>query len=183
MDTQKISPEEIQTIRSNFKEIREKLEPFIQDRNFKLSNPQIFTFLTFAPAALAIASDGTVDDSEVAMLEKINRGIKVESMVDLNLYELMSYASEPEDCMLNEEFDMRAGSELLYLSRNMEKYRDDFIEALKILLKFDKRPDAEGSMTKSFVDLMNSVVDNNMSENKEVEKQKMDKLLERLDLN
>ena len=180
---QNITKEDILFIRSVFKEIRENLMPFMKERNFQLSNPQLFTFLSYSPTALAIASDGTVDEKEMAALEKISRGVNVNSMVNLDLMQRMALAQEPEDCILNEEFNIRAGSELLNLCRNMEKYEQNFINATKALLKFDHDPTREDSMTKSFVKMMDTIIESNVSENKEEEKEKLKAIQKKMGIN
>lgn len=180
MNTSTVTSEEKAMIRSLFGEMRKQLEPFMQERDFTLSNPQIFTFLTFCPAALAIASDGKVDETEIAAIEGITKNVNVHAMVNLDMFELMSYAPEPDNCIINEEFNIRAGTELLHLSRNMSKYNDNFIAAIKTLLKFDANPEAEKSLTQSFASLMNSIIENNVSENKEEELEKLKKLQEQI---
>ncbi len=161
--------EQINFIKSTFKEMRNKTYNFSKDRNFIMSNPQLFTFLYNSSVALAIASDGNVDEVEIAIIEKLARSIDVSKTVNINLLEIMSTAPEPENCMTNEEFNLRVGSELLFLSRNMKKYEDDFIEAIKTLLKFDKDPKKDGSMTSALNKLMDFVTENNTGLNKEKE--------------
>ncbi len=175
--------EDILFIKSTFKEMRNKTDRFSKDRDFTMSNPQLFTFLYNAPAALAIASDGTVDEIEIAIIEKLARSIDVNKTVNLNLLELMSIAPEPENCMTNEEFNLRVGSELLYLSRNMEKYERDFIEGIQSLLKFDKNPKKDGSMTSALNKLIDFVIENNAGRNKEKELRKVKEYKKRLGLN
>jgi hypothetical protein len=160
-------------IRTIFKEMRDKTDSFAKERNFIMSNAQLFTFLSNAPAALAIASDGHVDIEEIAALEKLARNIDVYITVDMNLLEFMSVAFEPEQCMINEEFNMRIGSELLFLARNLNRFENEFIAALKAMLTFDLNPRKDGSLTASFNLLMNSMIENNVSRNKEEEMKKM----------
>jgi hypothetical protein len=163
-------------IRTIFNEIRIGIDKFSKEREFNLSNPQLFTFLTYCPAALAIASDGTVDEAEIATLERITKFIDVKKMVNLDLMEFMSIAPEPENVITNEEFNIRVGSEILFLSKNMKKYEADFIKAVKALLTFDLNPSKDGSLTKSFSKLMDEIIENNVSINKEEEMTKMKNL-------
>ncbi len=172
--------EQVNFIRNTFKEMRNKTEGFSKDREFIMSNPQLFTFLYNAPATLAIASDGTVDEIEIAIIEKLARSIDVNKTVNLNLLEMMSIASEPDNCMTNEEFNLRIGSELLYLSRNMNKYERDFIEGIQSLLKFDKNPKKDGSMTSALNKLMDFVIENNAGKNKNKEMQKIKEYKKRI---
>jgi len=160
-------------IRTVFKEMRDKTEKYAQDRAFIMSNAQLFTFLSNAPAALAIASDGEVDIEEIATLEKLSRGIDVYTTVNMELLEMMSVAFEPVEEMTNEEFNIRIGSELLFLARNMNIYLEDFIDAIKALLTFDFAPEKDGSLTSSFSMLMNSMIEHNVSKNKDEEMKKM----------
>lgn len=180
MSENDVSKDEIMFVRAIFKEMRDELKPFCTDRNFVLSNSQIFTFLTFAPNALAIASDGTVDEKEMQALEIISKSLDVKSMVNLDLAEKFAYAAEPEGVITNEEFNIIAGTELLYLCRNMTKYESNFVNAVKSLLKFDFAPQQDTSMTKSFLNMMDSIIDNNISKNKEEEKNKLSELQKKL---
>ncbi|MCF6367077.1 MAG: hypothetical protein L3J35_12880 [Bacteroidales bacterium] len=173
MEISKLTNEDKVFIRTIFKEMREKTNNFAIERDFVMSNAQLFTFLSNAPAALAIASDGTVDTEEIAALEKLSRSIDVYITVSIELMEMMAVAFEPENVMSNEEFNMRVGSELLFLSRNMQKYEENFIAAIKALLTFDFNPEKDGSLTSSFSMLMNTMIENNVSKNKEAELKKM----------
>jgi len=175
-----VSQEERVFIRTVFNEIRAALETYQNDRAFVMSNAQLFAYLTYSPVALAIASDGTVDEKEMVALEKIVRNINVSSIVNFELMERLSYAIEPERCILNEEFNIRAGAELLYLCRNMPKYEAKFVEALKALLKFDYDPKRDDSMTKRFVKMMDAIIEGNISQNKEEEMRKMKELQQQL---
>jgi len=176
MNISELSNENKVFIRTIFNEMREKTKTFSTVRDFNMSNSQLFTFLSNAPAALAIASDGIVDVEEIATLEKLSRSIDVYVTVNMDLLEMMSVAFEPENCMSNEEFNMRVGSELLYLSRNMQKYEADFVDAMSALLTFDFNPEKDGSLTSSFSMLMDTMVKNNVSKDKEAEMKKMNEL-------
>jgi len=180
MNITELTNESIVFIRTIFKEMRDKTNKFSSEREFIMSNAQMFTFLSNAPAALAMASDGKVDIEEIATLESLSRGIDVYVTVNMELLEMMSVAFEPEECMTNEEFNIRVGSELLYLARNMSKYEDDFVGAIKDLLLFDFSPDLDGSMTSSFSLLMNSMIENNVSKNKDEELKKMREFKEKI---
>jgi len=171
---------EIQLIKEFFSQMRNELNTFMHNRQFQMSNAQIFTFLTNAPAALAIACDGTVDESEMSALEQLARSINVAAMVNINLLELFSHAAEPADCMLNEEFNLRVGSELLFLARNIKAYEKNIVQAVKVLLKFDSQPAAENSMTNSLKKLMQTLVNNNLNTNKEEEHRKLSDIYKRL---
>ena len=122
----------------------------MNDRDFQMSNAQIFTYLLYAPVCLAVASDRQVDEEEIRLLEKITKGADVNSAVNINLMEVIAIAPEPSDIMLNEEFNMRVDAELLYLSRNMDKYETVFIDAVKTLLKLDKDPKSDTSLSTTF---------------------------------
>ena len=167
-------------IRTIFKEMRDKTDNFAKERNFIMSNAQLFTFLSNTPAALAIASDGNVDVEEIAALEKLARSIDVYVTVDMKLLELMSVAFEPENGMINEEFNLRIGSELLFLARNLARFENDFIAALKAMLTFDFNPKNDGSLTASFNLLMNSMIENNVSKNKDEEMMKMNEFKQKI---
>lgn len=172
--------EDILFIKNTFKEMRNKTDRYSKDREFTMSNPQLFTFLYNVPATLSIASDGIVDEIEIAVIEKLAQSINVNKTVNINLLEMMSIAVEPEGCMTNEEFNLRVGSELLYLSRNMQKYERDFIEAVKTLLKFDKNPKNDGSLTSTLEKLMDFVIEHNAGKNKDKELQKVKEYKKRI---
>jgi len=173
--------QEVALVKEVFSNIRKELETFMKDRNFNMSNHQIFVFLTHAPAALAIASDGRVDVEEMKILDRMAKAIDVNKL-DIDLVELLSFAAEPADVMTNEEFNLRIGSELLYLSRNLDKYEKNILEAIKQLLRFDKNPEADTSLTKTFSKLMDSIIENNASLNKEKEKEKLDQFKQKIGL-
>ena len=180
MDISNLTNEDRIFIRTIYKEMRTNVETFCTDRDFKLSNAQLFTFLSFCSSALAIASDGVVDNKEVAMLDRISKTIDVNKMVNLELEELMSISPEPADVIINEEFNLRVGSEILYLSKNMTKYEESFIKAIKAMLTFDLSPKRENSLTNSFSKLMDSIIDNNTNKNKTEEMEKLNKIKERI---
>ncbi|MEA2042766.1 MAG: hypothetical protein U9N85_09475 [Bacteroidota bacterium] len=167
-------------IRTVFKEMRKNVQGYVSERAFSMSNAQLFTFLSNAPAALAVSSDGTVDNAEIAALEQLSKAIDVNQSVNMELQEMVSVAGEPDDCMINEEFNLRVGSELLYLSRNFSTYETEFIEAIKALLTFDFSPENDGSLTAAFRKLMDDVVENNFSKDKEAEQKKVDELKQKL---
>ncbi len=183
MKTIEIAQDEVRLIRSVFSEIRSELRDFIHDREFELSNPQLITFLLFSPNTLAIAGDGEVDEKEIAGLEQIVKGINVKSAINLDLLERMSLAPEPDGCMINEEFNIRVGSELLYLCRNMSKYENAIINSIRILLKFDTNPDANDSLTKLFSSMMNAIVENNLSRRKKAETKKLEHVKHKIGIN
>ena len=176
MDIQNLTNEDKIFIRTIYREMRTNVERFCNDREFLLSNAQLFTFLSYCSSALAIASDGEVDNKEIAMLEKISRNIDVNAMVTLELEELMAISPEPDNVIINAEFNLRVGAEILYLSKNMDKYKDDFFNAIKAMLTFDLNPTKENSLTKSFGKLMDSIIENNMNKNKAEEIEKLNKI-------
>ncbi len=168
-----LSAEDKKFIRTVFNEMRRASKSYSEERGFEMSNAQLFAFLSYAPSAFAIAGDGAVDEHELAVLEKLARIIDVKAYVNIELQEMMSVAFEPEQIMTNEEFNLRIGSELLFLARNADRFEADFASALKAMMAFDINPDADGSMTKSFVALMDSTIKNNKSKNKDLETKKL----------
>ena len=175
-----LTKENIIFIRTVYNEMRSSMEKFQKERNFVMTNSQLFTFLTYSPAVLAISSDGVVDQNEIAVLEKISRSLDVKSTVSLDLAEMMSVATEPENGMSNEEFNLRAGAELLYLCRESKIYKSDIIKALKAMLTFDMTPKAEGSMSSSFSALMDSMIENGISKDKEFERKELAEIKKQL---
>ncbi len=180
MDIINLTQEDKVFIRTIFKEMRSNLEKYMTDRDFIMSNPQIFTFLSFSSAALAIASDGNVDNKEIAIIEKIAQGINVKAMVQMDLQEMMSVAFQPDETMIDAEFNLRAGAEILFLSKNMKAYEEDFMKAIKAMLTFDLNPGRENSLTDSFTKLMDSIIENNSSKNKAEEMKKIEQLKQTL---
>ena len=108
------------------------------------------------------------------------KAIDVNISVNIELQEMVAVAGEPDSAIINEEFNMRVGAEMLFLSRNILKYEKDFITAVKALLTFDFNPEKDGSLTSAFNKLMDSVVENNISKNKEAEQKKMAELKQKL---
>ncbi|TAE48018.1 MAG: hypothetical protein EAY69_05670, partial [Cytophagales bacterium] len=51
-----------------FKEVRQILDTYLEDRNLVLTNSQLFGFVLISPVTLAITSDGNVDLAETTML-------------------------------------------------------------------------------------------------------------------
>ncbi len=172
MENIQLSQNDIDKVKNNFPKIRELLNDYMQERDFQMSNPQIFIFLTYVPLALAISADKKVDVKELAILDKLAKSIDANAL-DLNLVELLSFAPEPMQVMYNEEFNLRIGAELLHISRNMDKYEQKFIEAVKKLLEFDSNPEAETSMTKTFSKFMDTVIEQSQAKNKDQEKAKI----------
>lgn len=179
METIAITPEAVEEVKKIYPQIRSHLEKYMKDRNFTMSNSQIFIFLTYVPSALAISADKKVDEKELKILDKIARSIDANAL-DLNLVELLSFAPEPMGVILNEEFNLKIGCELLYISRNMDKYENDFIQAVKLLLKFDKNPQADTSMTKTFSRFMDQIIESSLALDKEKELAKVQSFKQKL---
>ncbi len=179
MENIPITPEAVEQVQSLYPQIRSHLDNYMKERNFIMSNSQIFIFLTYVPTALAISADRRVDEKELKILDKIAKSIDANTL-DLNLVELLSYAPEPQAVMLNEEFNLRIGCELLYIARNMDKYEDNFIEAVRLLLKFDKNPQLDTSMTKTFSKFMDTIIENSLAIDKEQEMAKIQSFKQRL---
>ena len=182
MDATTLSVEERKLVAEIFSNLRSQLNNYMVNRDFKMSNPQIFTFLTYAPVCLAIASDRTVDENEIRLLSKITQNIDVNEMVNLDLMEVIAIAPEPSETMLNEEFNMRVDSELLFLSRNIDVYEEEVIEAVKSLLKLDNDPTSPSSLTVTFSNWFEYVVKENANRNDEEELVKVAKYKEKLGL-
>ncbi len=179
MESIAITPEAVEEVKKIFPQIRSLLDKYMKDRGFLMSNPQIFIFLTHVPTALAISADRQVDEKELKILDKIAKSIDANAL-DLSLVEILSFAPEPMGVMLNEEFNLRIGSELLYISRNMDKYENDFVEAVKLLLKFDKNPQADTSMTRTFSRFMDQIIESSLALDKEKELAKVQSFKHRL---
>ncbi len=179
MESITITQEAIEEVQKLYPQIRSHLDKYMHDREFLMSNSQIFIFLTYVPTALAISADKKVDEKELKILDQIAKSIDANAL-DLNLVELLSFASEPVGVMLNEEFNLRIGCELLFISQNMEKYEDDFIEAVKLLLKFDKTPEADTSMTKTFSRFMDQIIESSLALDKQEELARVQSFKKRL---
>ncbi len=70
METIAITPEAVEEVKKIYPQIRSHLEKYMKDRNFTMSNSQIFIFLTYVPSALAISADKKVDEKELKILDK-----------------------------------------------------------------------------------------------------------------
>ncbi len=173
MDSTTLTAEEKKQLVLVFSNMRNNLEGYMKDRDFKMSNAQIFTFLMYAPVCLAVASDRQVDESEIRLLDNISKDIDVTTAVNLDLMEIIAIAPEPSDIMLNEEFNMRVDAELLFLSRNIDKYEKPIIESVKSMLKLDKNPESETSLNATFSKWFEFVIEQNASKNKEEELEKV----------
>lgn len=182
MEANTLSAEQRTQIVQVFGELRQNLTPYMKDRDFQMSNPQVFTFLIYAPVCLAVASDREVDEQEIKLLDKITHNIDVNTAVNLDLMEVIAIASEPSETMLNEEFNMRVDAELLFLSRNIDKYENDIINSVKAMLKLDKEPTAETSLKNTFSKWFEFVVEKNSSKNKAAELEKVKKYKEKIGL-
>lgn len=181
MEATILSEEERVLIIKIFQNLQNNLSGFISDRDFKMSNPQIFTFLMYAPVCLAIASDGVVDEKEIRLLDKISKNIDVTTAVNLELMEVLSQAPESTDVMLNEEFNMRVDSELLFLSRNIDKYENNIIDSVKDLLNLDVSK-KETSLRATFSKWFEYVIEQNAGRNKEEELEKVKKYKDKIGL-
>ena len=182
MDAATLTVEERKLVAEIFSNLRSQLNNYMTNRKFLMSNPQIFTFLTYAPVCLAIASDRNVDENEIRLLSKISQNIDVNKMVNLDLMEVLAIATEPSETMLNEEFNMRVDAELLFLSRNIDDYEEEIIEAVKTLLKLDKEPTAPSSLTVTFSNWFEYVVKENANRNDAEELVKVAKYKEKIGL-
>jgi len=169
MEEKTFTQEDIASFVSIFKEIRSSLNSYMKDREFIMTNSQIFSFLMYAPIALGIASDREVDENEIRMLEKISKNIDVNKIVNIDLMTVLSVVPETENAMLNEEFNMRIDSEILYLARHIDRYESSIINALKLFLKLDKSPESETSLTKTFNKWFDYVIEKNAGKNKDLE--------------
>ncbi len=173
---------DIQKVRVIFARMRDELSGFMNSREFNMSNAQMFTFLSYTPNALAIASDGIVDEHEYMELERLSMVMNVKMMVNLDLMELLALAPEPSDVMTNEEFNIRAGSEMLFLCKNMAQYESAFLGALKNMLQLDTKPGEPGSIASSFNAMMNHMVHTSKSKHKEREFSKLAEMRNKLGL-
>lgn len=173
MDATTIPTDERTLVVQVFGELRQSLKDYMIDRDFLMSNAQVFTYLIYAPICLAIASDGVVDEHEIILLEAITKDADVNKTVNLDLHEIIAIAPEPSNIMLNEEFNMRIDAELLYLSRNINKYEKNIISAVKSLLKIDSKPTSETSFSATFSKWFEFVVERNLSKNKEEQLKKI----------
>lgn len=182
MDATTLTAEERTKIVEVFGELRQNLTPYMSDRDFQMTNAQIFTFLIYAPVCLAVASDREVDEQEIKLLDKITHNVDVNTAVSLDLMEVIAIAPEPSELMLNEEFNMRVDAELLYLSRNIDDYEESIINSVKAMMKLDKDQSAETSLKNTFSKWFEFVIEKNASKNKEAELEKVKKYKDKIGL-
>lgn len=159
-----------------FAEARAILSPYFQERQFTPSNAQIFAFTLVSPIAIAIASDGTLDFSETTML------------VDIATYfERISFPQEfnqlpqPKRVLSDADFRKIIYSELRYLCLTMPQHEAYLIEVLKKLIQLDDTigQDAQGSIRHRIVEMMHSVIYNNLGSDS-VEEAKIKEVLAQL---
>lgn len=171
METTQLSAEvEKELLENFFGQTREILNDYFSERDFFPSNSQLFAFVLISPITLAIASDGNLDMTETTMLVDIATYFD-RSVLPKEFDEL----SQPENILSNKDFKRMIYSELRYLCLSMGKYENQMIEALRKLIDLDeklskKKNDPRISIKNRVVQMMNSVIYNNLGTDSEEEK-------------
>ncbi|MEM4134461.1 MAG: hypothetical protein QXV73_04620 [Candidatus Micrarchaeia archaeon] len=175
-----VTSEELSVLQEKMTQIRQILQPYMEQRDFRMSNPQLFVFLMYAPLALAISSDGVVDQNELAILEKVCKYIDVKQIISIDLFDLLTKIGEPQEVMTNEEFNMRIDSELLYLARNFSKYEKIIIDAAKKFLSISKDPTSGTSLHSYYNKWFDFITSQSVSKTKAKERQKIEQYKKKL---
>ncbi|TAE69006.1 MAG: hypothetical protein EAZ85_13560 [Bacteroidetes bacterium] len=144
-----------------FKEIRQILFTYLEDRNLVLTNSQLFGFVLISPVTLAITSDGNVDLAETTML------VDVASYFERGILKTdFDALPQPDNHISDKEFKKIIYSELRHLCFNIKGYENMLIESLKRLLVLDEELDPEANMRYAVKfrvkEMMNSVIYNNL---------------------
>jgi hypothetical protein len=144
-----------------FREARQILHTYFEDRSLVFSNSQLFAFVLISPVTIAIASDGNLDMTETTMLVDIasffERGILATDFDRLD---------QPPQPISDREFKRIIYSELRYICLNMARYEKSLLQALKKLIELDEqvshdlRP--QFSIRSRAKEMMYSVIYNNL---------------------
>lgn len=170
--------EEREKLEEFFADIRKTLQPYLSARKFTLSNSQLYAFLLASPAILAIASDGNLDMSETTML------LDIAAFFEKDILKSdFDKLKKVENAMTDEDFKKMIYSEMRLLCYTIINYEDDFVGALKILIKMDKElstKDSKFSVEKSIQKTMRTVIYNNLGPDN-IEEKKLERLWKKLD--
>lgn len=169
--------EEREKLEVFFAKMRKSLHPYLSARKFVFSNSQLYAFLLASPAMLAIASDGNLDMSETTML------LDIAAFFEKDILKSdFDKLRKVENAMNNAEFKKMIYSEMRLLCYTIHNYEDNFIAALKILMKMDKtlsKDDSKFSVKKSIQKTMRTVIYNNLGPDA-IEEKKLEKLWKKL---
>lgn len=182
MENINLNVAEINKMVNTFSQIRLQLSKYMSERNFNMSNAQIFAFLLYSPLCLAIASDKVVDEQELKLLEKITKNVDVNKIVSVELFEILTAIPEPQNTIFNEEFNMRIDAELLHIARNIDQYEQDIIQSAKYFLSLSNDPTAATSIAQIYSKWFDFILLNSHSRQKEAEKLKIKEYKEKLGL-
>ena len=94
---------------------------YTQERTIELSEEQFQSFIAFFPALLVAASDGIVDSEEWLYCKKLAGGLGA------------SYA-EGEHEEASENLSLVYKAEFRYLLKNLDQWREPFLDAVKAYL-------------------------------------------------
>lgn len=153
-----------------FEETRGILKEYFEERKISFSNSQLFAFVLISPITLAIASDGNLDMTETTML------VDIATYFDRSvLPEAFDRLKQPDKVLTNKDFKKVIYSELRYLCLSMGKYESQMIASLRRLIDLDetlsrKKDDPRISIKQRVVQMMNSVIYNNLGTDSDEEK-------------
>ncbi len=167
--------EEKELLEKFFAETRTVLSGYFDDRKIAFSNSQLFAFVLISPITIAIASDGNLDFSETTMLVDIaayfDRDILPKELDNL---------SQPEQALSDKDFRRIIYSELRYLCLSMSQYESSLIQSIQNLIHLDEQisrdVDPRFSIKRRVVEMMNSVIYNNLGADS-VEERKVESVL------
>lgn len=177
-----ITPQQEKELLQQFFDLsRNTLFDYFEERDLNFSNSQLFAFILVSPITIAIASDGNVDFTETTMLVDIasyfERGILPTELDGLG---------QPVDCLSDKEFCKMIYSELRFLCLSMPRFEKRLLDCIKALIRLDetlsRNSDPKYSIKKRVVQMMNSVIYNNLGTDS-IEEKKISHVLNELNLN
>lgn len=182
MENINLNVAEINKMVNAFSQIRLQLSQYMNERNFNMSNAQIFAFLLYSPLCLAISCDRVIDEQELKLLEKITKNVDVKKLVSVELFEVLTAIPEPQNTMFNEEFNMRIDAELLHIARNIAQYEQDIMQSARYFLSLSNDPTAATSIAQIYSKWFDFILSNSVSKQKDTEKLKIKEYKDKLGL-
>lgn len=153
--------EEKKYLNDFFKETRFLLKKYFEDRSMVFSNSQLYAFIMISPVTIAIACDGNLDLTETTML------VDLAAYFDKNILPSeFDNLPQPANTLSDKDFKKIIYSELRYLCLSMNRYERELIDCIKQLIQLDEKIskdiDPKFSIRRRVIDMMNSVIYNNM---------------------
>ncbi len=160
--------------------MRRPIASHLEKRKLVLTHRQLLVYLLYAPTAIAIASDGTIDRFEDKLLRSLREAIDFFP----DLAEEFELLPQPPGAIDDNEFRRRFPQELETLVQEMAHLEEPLVEALRRLLEFgaymaDDEENPKELLLANIQKIMTHVIKNNFGDD-EIEYAKMNQLLNRL---